>query len=387
MHIVIVTPEVSKTDGQGSINYYAAERALAQGHRVTLLARVVDVALLRSDGVAWVPIRVKLPTDLLSNLAFGFAAARWIRRHCGDIDVLHTNGACTLAAADINSCHFLYAAWLRSADMRRIKLRPRELYHRLFAVINAALERYAFRRAGIVVAYDVRMGAELTRIGVSPERIVVIQSGIDLERFRARPTQRERFGLPTGVPMISFAGDIASARKNVDALLDLIVDVPELHLAVAGKLDQSPYPEMARERGIAERVHFVGFRADVSELFASTDLFVFLSHYEPFGLVVPQAMASGIPVITTQNVGSSTLVPPDAGIVLPARPARQLVRDTVVGLLSDDAQRRAMGERAAQVAADYGFERMGDCYVDVYERSLHAQRRSRAMPRADEVTS
>jgi glycosyltransferase involved in cell wall biosynthesis len=111
------------------------------------------------------------------------------------------------------------------------------------------------------------------------------------------------------------------------------------------------------------------------QLLASTDFFIFFSHYEPFGLVILESMAAGIPVVTSQNVGASAVVPDDAGIVLPARPTRSLVAETVRGLLRDPELRRAMGACGTRAAARYSFEAMADRYVDLYEAATPSAER------------
>src|SRR6202011_2400508 len=133
--------------------------------------------------------------------------------------------------ADVNSSHFVYAEWLASDDLKTSALGPRTLYYRFLAWVHAILERRAYRSAEVCVAVSESVRAELVRIGVPPERIIVIENGIDLVRFRPLPRNRERFGLPSDVPLASFAGDLVSTRKNLDGIFDLLEDVPDLHLA------------------------------------------------------------------------------------------------------------------------------------------------------------
>jgi glycosyltransferase involved in cell wall biosynthesis len=376
VHVVIVAPVVTPFDGMGSINYYTVERALARGHRVTLVTEAVHDDLVGRAGVTWIPIRVKhFPTLFVRSIAFSLIASRWITRHRRDIDVLHVNGSTSSVQADVNSSHFVYAEWLASEDLKINALGPRTLYRRIYAWVHAILERRAYRSAAVCVAVSESVRAELVRIGVAPERITVIENGIDLVRFKPLPQNRERFGLPADVPLASFAGDLVSTRKNLDGVLDLLEDVPELHLAVAGYLDGSPYPGIVRDRGLSDRVHFLGYCADMPQLLASTDFFIFFSHYEPFGLVILESMAAGIPVVTSLNVGASAVVPDGAGVVLPARPARSLVAETVRGLLRDPERRRAMGACGTRAAAQYSFEAMADRYVDLYEAAMPSAER------------
>jgi glycosyltransferase involved in cell wall biosynthesis len=269
----------------------------------------------------------------------------------------------------------VFTRWLESEEWQHIKPSPRTLYQRFYARFNSWTERIAYARAKTVVAISDCIRDELIFVGVDASRIVVIENGIDTERFQARTPDRPRFGLPENVPMLAFAGDIVSARKNLDALYDLLADVPTLHLAVAGDSADSPYPALAVARGIADRVHFAGYRRDMPDFLACADLFVFLSHYEPFGLVVPQALAVGVPVITTEAVGASALVTPETGIVLPARPTRAMVAAAVELLLADPATRAVMRAKAAEQSRRFSVQRMADRYVDLYEGRTPSEER------------
>jgi glycosyltransferase involved in cell wall biosynthesis len=368
MHVVVVARSFEPTDGTGSINYSTVVRALERGHRVTTISQDGTCPLSEHPRLTHVALRLaKIPTDVLQSIVFARLAAIWIARHRATIDVLHVNGSSTLVPADINSSHFVFTRWLESEEWKHIKPSPRAVYQRIYARFNSWTERIAYKRAKRIVAISKQIRDELISIGVDPQRIDIIENGIDTNRFQKRASDRTKFGLPKGVPMIAFAGDIVSARKNLEALFSLVTDIPNLHLAVAGDPADSPYPALAAKRGIAGRVHFVGYRRDMPDFLACADIFVFLSHYEPFGLVIPQALAVGVPVVTTESIGASSLVKPNAGIVLPAKPAYQLILRTVTKLLADNALRNSMAMQAATYAEHFSISFMADRYVDLYE--------------------
>ena len=109
----------------------------------------------------------------------------------------------------------------------------------------------------------------------------------------------------------------ARLRKNLDTVLQALVGASGVHLAVVGAREGSPYPALAERLGVADRVHFLGFRRDMAQIMQAVDIFVFPSRYEPFGIVVLEAMASGVPVILAATVGAAEVVTPDCGVVLP----------------------------------------------------------------------
>ena len=318
MRIALVTHKVLKGDGQGRVNYEIVSAALRRGHEVVLVASQIAPELNSHPSVLWIRIPVaRWPTELLRNQVFAWRSFRWLRKHGRQLDLIHVNGFITWAASDVNAAHFVHGTWLRS-PMHTARLR-RDFYggyQWLYTALNARLERIAYRRAKVVVAVSGKIRNELTEIRVPSERVRVIENGVDLQEFHPGPADRRELGLPEGVPLALFVGDIRTPRKNLDTVLNSSVGVPGLHLAVVGSTAGSPYPQMARQLGLSARVHFLGYRRDVSQLMRAADLFVFPSRYEACSLVLLEAMASGLPVVTAVTAGATDLVGAECGIIL-----------------------------------------------------------------------
>ena len=370
MKLCIVTHKVIKGDGQGRVNYEVASEAIRRGHQLTLLASDVNPDLLQSSLVEWVPISVKgLPTELLKNLFFSKKSADWLRQHQYEFDAIEVNGAITSARSDLNAVHFVHSSWLRSPfnpSARNLSLRS--IYQRCYTTLNADWERKAFDRAKVVVAVSEKVAQELMAIGVPRDRIRVILNGIDLQEFAPGIVDRQKWGLPEEVPLALFAGDIRTPRKNLDTVLHSLVQVPQLHLAVVGGTAGSPYPELARSLNLENRVHFLGFRQDVPDLMKAADFLVFPSRYEPFGLVVLEAMATGIPVITAATTGAAELVTPDCGVVLPDSDDIQALAKALNQLVKCDRQQRLqMGKIARAIAEHHSWANMASNYVNLFE--------------------
>src|SRR5260370_25449043 len=108
--------------------------------------------------------------------------------------------------------------------------------------------------------------------------------------------------------MAIFAGDLKTSRKNLDTVLNAIRMLPSVHLAVAGGVDGSPYLALAERLGVPDRVHFLGRVSAMPLLMKSADCFIFPSRYDPLGLVILEAMATGLPVITSASAGGARLL-------------------------------------------------------------------------------
>jgi len=369
MRLGIVTHMVTKGDGQGRVNYETAWEALRRGHHVTLLASEVSPDLRAHPQVCWVAIPVQgVPSTLLSNLVFSMRSAAWLKRHRQDLDVVQVNGAITSVKAEVNAVHFVHSSWLRSpVHPCRQQRNLYGLYQWLYTHLNAIWERQAFQKAQQLVAVSEKVKQELADIGVPKERIQVIFNGVDLTEFSPGWRDRSLWNLPHNVPLALFVGDIRTNRKNLDSVLQAMTQVPALHLAIAGSTQGSPYPDLAAQLGLQARVHFLGFRQDIADLMQAVDFFVFPSRYEACTLVLLEAMAAGLPVVTTLSAGGSEIITPACGVVLSDSEDVTLLATVLNQLQTDPTARTQMGKSARTLAENFSWHNTATQYVDLFE--------------------
>lgn len=372
MKLCIVTHKVIEGDGQGRVNYEIVREALRRGHHVTLLASSIAPDLQQNRQVNWIEIPVKsLPTELLRNQLFSWRSANWLRKHRSEFDLVKLNGAITNTPGDVNAAHFIHSAWLRSpVHPSRLHRDFYGAYQWLYSILNAYWEKAAFQQAKVIVAVSEKVKKELLEICVPEERIRVILNGVDLNEFSPSSNRRRDLALPEGVALALFVGDIRTPRKNLDTVLYALVQVPELHLAVAGATQRSPYPQLAAKLGLSDRVHFLGFRRDVSEMMKAVDLFVFPSRYEACTLVLLEAMATGLPVITAATAGGAEIVTPECGVVLSDSEDRQTLAEALTRLTSDRHLRSNMGQAARAIAQQHSWTSKAQSYVDLFEELI-----------------
>ena len=375
MRICIVTHTVSKGDGQGRVNYEVAQEAIRRGYHLTLLASHVALELAENPQVNWIPISIQgFPTEFVRNMVFASKSTQWLQKHRPEIDLVKVNGAITNAPGDVNAVHFVHNSW-RKFTSQKTQTNSQNFvynfYQWLYTTLNAHWEKQAFRKARLIVAVSDKVAEDLVEIGVPPESIKVVLNGVDLQEFSPGVGERQKWQLPEGVPLALFAGDIRLARKNLDTVLQALVAVPELHLAVAGNTQGSPYLQLAESLGLRERVHFLGQRSDVPELMKAVDFLVFPSRYEPFGLVVIEAMASGLPVITASSTGAANLVTPESGIVLSDSDDAEALTQAMRLLSSDCTLRQQMGQAARSVTEQHSWTNMSQTYLDLFEELIN----------------
>jgi glycosyltransferase involved in cell wall biosynthesis len=376
MRIGIVTRRVGCNDGQGRVNLEIAAEALRQGHAVRLFCEQVDARMVRAGAeVELILPPAWLPTRLTRDQLFAWRTHWRLATGAARCDAVLACGFATWALADVNAVHFVHRSWLRSpCHPWRLRRTARSLYARAFSALNAGLERGAFRRAGAIVAVSDKVRRELIEAGVAPARIATIRNGVDAEEFSPGSVRRHTLGLPDRVPLALFAGDLKTPRKNLDTVLRALPDAPGLHLAVAGAHAGTPWPAMAAALGVGARVHFLGFRTDMPALMRAADLFAFPSRYEACSLVLLEALASGLPVVTAESAGGAELIAPEVGVVLPDCNDAAALAAALRALLAAPERRRAMAAASRRLALAHGWPAMARRYLELLRRA--AERRA-----------
>lgn len=157
----------------------------------------------------------------------------------------------------------------------------------------------------------------LIREGVAPDRVRHINNFAETETA-ATPVARASLGTPDNALTVLALGRLHPSKAH-DVLIRAIVPLPDTHLWIAGEGDlRAELENLAKDLGVADRVHLLGWRSDRAALLQACDICVFPSRYEPFGTVFVQAWANRVPVICSRADGP-----------------RQFVRDGEDGLLFD----------------------------------------------------
>jgi glycosyltransferase involved in cell wall biosynthesis len=194
---------------------------------------------------------------------------------------------------------------------------------------------------------------------LAPADVGVIYNGIDVERFaRAEPAP---LGLPAGALLVGFAGRFEKRKGIVDlmAAWEIVArSVPEAHLVLVGAGGALEDDVSAWASG-RNRVHRLGFRDDMHNVLAAFDIFVMPSHFEGFGIVLVEAMATGTAVIASAASNLPELVQDGVeGLLVPVRDAAALAA-AIISLCSDRELRETMARAARERARrDFSLDRM-----------------------------
>jgi glycosyltransferase involved in cell wall biosynthesis len=187
----------------------------------------------------------------------------------------------------------------------------------------------------------------------------------------AVPVERAGLDTPEGVPLLLALGRL-HPNKAFDVLIEALVDVPEAHLWLAG---EGPLRDLlhqhARDRGVAGRIRFLGWRDDVGALLAAADVLVCPSRHEPLGNVVLEAWARGVPVVAAASQGPSELiVEAQNGLLVPVEDARALAR-AIRAVIDDPALARALAQGGSETyEAGHSRNAVVAAYRDLFEKAL-----------------
>jgi glycosyltransferase involved in cell wall biosynthesis len=214
--------------------------------------------------------------------------------------------------------------------------------------------------ADAVIAVSPHIAAQAETLGVRPERIHVVRSGVDVERFqpRDREAARSRLRVRMDENLVLFVGNL-EPRKQVDVLLRALPESASLVIIGtgenAGRDDQTEQLHaLTRALGLQDRVRFVGRVPDskLLEWYAAADVFALPSSSEAQGIAALEAMACGLPVVASAVGGLlGTIDNGRTGYLVPAGEFEAL-RDRLQFVLANPAHAREIGAAARTLVTE-----------------------------------
>jgi UDP-glucose:(heptosyl)LPS alpha-1,3-glucosyltransferase len=317
-----------------------------------------------------VPV-VRFPR-FLRQVGFAWFVGRDVES--GGFDLVHAHDR--IFSADVFTMHSIpHETWVRDVRRRRPSLFDRAM---------AWIERRLMERGGcarFLPVSGIAGDAYRSMYGFDASRVRVLHPGVDLARFTSpdraacRAEVRERYGIGPSEVVALFVGmnfEVKGLGVIIEAVAKAKVQRPgaDLRLLVVGKGDPSEYRSLATSMGIGDAVIFAGPQEGVEEFYLASDLFVMLSRFDTFGMVVLEAMAARLPVILSVNVGAKDLVEVGVnGFVLPDARDADAAAGMIV-LLLDATLRAAMGEAGFRTASAHSWERLAGEVGKVYEEAI-----------------
>ena len=301
-----------------------------------------------------------------------------LRRHIREVgyDVVHTHTSVAGAMGRI-------AAWSCRTPVR-VHMAHAFAGHEQVPQPRRWVFRQAEKVLGLftthVVVGSAAMRAEGLRQGVlRAGGVTVIHYAARMPANEPGPGDRERLradlGLPPDAPVVALVGRIED-QKGVDHLLAaapaVVEAVPQVHFVVVGDGSRRAESErQARELGLADRVHFTGWRHDLAAILRGIDVLAVPSRWEAFGIVNLEAMSAAKPVVAFAVEGIPEVVLDGVtGLLCPAGDRECLAR-SLVRVLTDPELAARLGRAGFHRFQDsFSPRRMVDAHVALYEREL-----------------
>jgi len=209
---------------------------------------------------------------------------------------------------------------------------------RLFLEIERRLARITHR----ILAVSPRVRESLLALGIGrPDQVEVVPLGLDLARFlacgRGGGVLRPALGIPDATPLLGSIGRLVPIKDHPTLFRAVArLQGPHApHLVVVGDGEARPrLTQLARDLGVGERVHFLGWRSDLEAILSEVDVIVSASQNEGTPVALIEAMAAGVPVVATDVGGVGDLVQPGrTGWLAPAA-APELLAATLAKVLA-----------------------------------------------------
>jgi len=311
------------------------------------------------------------------DLTFAISSLVILRKGRRNFDIIQTHDKTVYQ--DIyragDGCHieWLRQRWQRTGLWGKLSIvfNP---YHWLILVLERSIFRqHRYRR--IIAISEMVKNNIVEHYGVTPSDIEVVYNGVDLEKFhpsnknKYRTEIRQKHGLKNSDFVVLFMGS-GFKRKGVGYLIKAVESISEpVSVLIVGKDAKHLMSTLAR--GIRQNIIFCGAQRENYKYYAAADIFVFPTVYEPFGNVHLEALASGLPVITTRNSGAAEIIKDGIhGFVLQKAEDFQNMADQINFFLHNSNKLEAMGKNARQLAEEFTFESHINKILALYQRVI-----------------
>lgn len=366
------------------------------GHSVIILTRRSEPGLAKFEQYGNIKVYRLLPTGrqhlkkwglLLSSIPMLIATSR-------QYDIVLVSGFRVIGITSLVVSKILRKKCIFKADnngemsgkffyagLKKVGWRPGSPVFEFFL----SLRNHLFRRADAFIAVSSQIGEEYLRAAIDAEKIHKIPNCIDTKIFYPIPKSqklrlRNSLGLPEVATVVTFVGRLVS-YKGLPGLLRTWKSLSQVHpnailqLVGGGSLDihncESELREYVSSNNLGGKVHFCGEVRNVNEYLQASDIFVFPTQKEAFGIALVEAMACGLPVIATPVGGSKDfLIHGQNGLLIKPGDEEEL-RVSLERLISDHAYTESLGQWAFQtVRTNFDLDVVTQSYLRVFNNTL-----------------
>lgn len=295
-----------------------------------------------------------------------FRLAALLRRR--RIEIVHTHNWVTLVEGSCSATLVRVPVWIHSEHGYPMEERNR----------NVHVQRWLWKRASQLTAVSGELADSMSRLtSVERNAIEVVPNGVDLQRFKPQPkpgARRKLPGLPeTGllVGMVARLTEVKNHEGAIRAIARLCTEGLDVHLALIGDGELRKHLEqMTVDVGMQSKVHFLGARKDIEDVYHAFDIFLLNSLQEGMSNTILEAMASGLAVIaTTVGANDEMVVDGETGLLIPPDDEIELCNGIRQLTVPELRHRFAFNARQRAETA-LSIEQMVRHYSELYQRQV-----------------
>jgi UDP-glucose:(heptosyl)LPS alpha-1,3-glucosyltransferase len=353
MNIALVVHDLHEHGGHSRYTRVLADE-LSERHQVTVFAnrceRHVDARWNLCPVRAW---RINAPAAVHT---FPIGLHSWASK-LAEFDIRHMQGYCG-GQPNVVTAHICLAAYLNS--LRDISQKSRTS----LGWMAAAEARFYRRFEGHVIAVSQKIASELKDLYQVRGEISVVPHGVDADRFDRESCEfdrlavREQLGIDPEQTVALYVGDLTKAHVHLKTLASA---APEVELVIVTSSTQYHWGD--------RNVHILPATSDLARYYVAADAFVFPTTYDAFGMVVLEAMASGLAVFSSDRAGAVELISSGKdGFVIPLD---DWVEATAIGLRNLETL-RATGREAQLTARQHDWSTVVRDVEHVYRKVASA---------------
>ncbi|MDO9289692.1 MAG: glycosyltransferase family 4 protein [Thermodesulfovibrionales bacterium] len=373
----------------------------AENYMKTLIAHLRDKAdihvvakkWIESPGITFHRIDSLSLGSFLSTIAFNAGTCRKIKTLRADCVISFERTTCQDIYRAGEGCH---REWLRLREMSEPFWKKYTFMINPLHIALLRIEKQLFSDTKIIIANSNMVKSQIIRhYSIPEEKIQVIYNGVDLKRFsplninRHRTQAREELSINKDTGLVLFVGS-GFERKGLNTLLRAISlmsgsnikgnknnppsppfskggmgGFEDLKLLVIGKGNIKKFQSIAKKYGINDRVLFLGPQKEIEKFYAAADIFALPTIYDPFSNATLEAMASGLPVITTKNNGVSEIIQDgEEGFAIENPLDYNMLSEKIKSAL---AEHESMGRKARLRAEKFPIEKAAEEFIKIIE--------------------
>jgi glycosyltransferase EpsD len=201
--------------------------------------------------------------------------------------------------------------------------------------------------------------------------------GIDANRFCSaqvdRIAKRADLGVPTNCTVITSVGELNRNKNHATVIRALaLLNDPSIHYLIVGKGElYNHLTQLASSLGLANQVHLLGYRSDIAEIYKASDICIFPSIREGLGLAALEGMASGLPLIISDNRGAKDYAIHGENAYVCPWHSSESFSEAIKELGSFQAARMSFGQRNIEISRRFDISHVEEAMRHIYTNKLH----------------